>query len=124
MNNALLVIMMAAGAGLNAPPAASANALSLGGARLGMTLEAWRALPFPGRTGDHLNRVCDPWSRTSMAASLRDKAATTRFGTAVMASRRRCPCRQDIAPAIRITSLSAVNLPASPIGPPSMASVA
>jgi hypothetical protein len=38
---------------------------SPGGAYLGMTLEAWRALPFPGRDGGHLIRNCAPASATS-----------------------------------------------------------
>ncbi|QUD89520.1 hypothetical protein [Phenylobacterium montanum] len=54
---------------LAASPSPPAPMLQFDGARLGMTLDQWKALPFPGVAPANLLRVCTPDLASSRAAA-------------------------------------------------------
>jgi hypothetical protein len=55
-----------------APPLAAADLFAINGAKLGMSLQAWQALPRPGPAPDHVATECKPVAPGAVRAVGRD----------------------------------------------------
>lgn len=73
--------LVVAGAAHAAP--AGGGAFAFTGARLGMTLESWRALPFPGQPDPHVQAVCSGDPGAGQIPAIRPTAAERRSGARI-----------------------------------------